>query len=140
LCLLMHGRYPPYSKWLGTAFAQLPGTAGELGASLAAAISAADWRTREQHLCQAYETVAALHNELGFTPPLDTQVRRFYERPYQVLDAARFTVALREAITDPRIRHLPLTGAIDQFTDSTDAIGRLGFLRACAGATILAEP
>src|SRR6516165_1548691 len=50
LCLLMHGRYPPYSKWLGTAFAQLPGTAGELGASLAAAISAADWRTREQHL------------------------------------------------------------------------------------------
>jgi len=140
LCLLMHGRYPPYSKWLGTAFAQLPGTAGELGASLAAAISAADWRTREQHLCQAYETVAALHNELEFTPPLDTQVRRFYERPYQVLDAARFTVALREAITDPRIRHLPLTGAIDQFTDSTDAIGRLGFLRACAGATILAEP
>ena len=139
LCLLMHRRYPLYSKWLGTAFAQLPGIAG-VGASLAAAISAADWRTREQHLCQAYETVAALHNELGFTPPLDTQVRRFYERPYQVLDAARFTVALREAITDPRIRHLPLTGAIDQFTDSTDAIGRLGFLRACAGATILAEP
>lgn len=24
LCLLMHRRYPPYSKWLGSAFASLP--------------------------------------------------------------------------------------------------------------------
>jgi Domain of unknown function (DUF4037) len=135
LCLLMHRRYPPYSKWLGTAFAQLPGTAG-VGAALAAAISAADWGGREQHMCRAYETIAAWHNELGSTPPLDTPVRRFYERPYQVIDAARFTAALREAIADPRVRNLPLTGAIDQFTDSTDALGRLGFLRACVGAAI----
>jgi hypothetical protein len=135
LCLLMEQRYPPYSKWLGTAFARLPGPAG-LGASLAGAISAGDWRTREQHLCQAYEAVAARHNELGFTPPLDTGVRRFYERPYQVIGADRFSTALREAITDPRLRHLPPTGAIDQFTDSTDALGRLGFLRVCARAAI----
>jgi Domain of unknown function (DUF4037) len=135
LSLLMHRRYPPYSKWLGTAFARLPGLAG-LGESLAAAVSARDWISREQHLCQAYSRVASSHNELGLTPPLDTQVRRFYERPYQVIDAARFTVALREVITDPRVRRLPLTGAIDQFTDSTDAAGRLGFLRACVGAAI----
>ncbi len=115
--------------------ADLTGLAG-LAASLAAAMSAADWRTREQHLCDAYETVAAWHNELGFTPPMDIRVRRFYERPYRVIDAARFTAALREAITDPQIRHLPLTGAIDQFTDSTDAIVRLGFLRVCARAAV----
>jgi hypothetical protein len=135
LGLLMRQRYPPYSKWLGTAFAQLPGAAG-LGASLATAISAGDWPTREQHMCQAYETIAAWHNELGFTPPLEIRVRRFYERPYQVIGAARFTAALREAIADPRLRHLPLTGAIDQFIDSTDALGRLPFLRACARAAI----
>jgi hypothetical protein len=135
LCLLMHQRYPPYSKWLGTAFARLPGAAG-LGTSLADAISAGDWRTREQHMCQAYETVAARHNELGFTPPLDTRVRRFHERPYQVIGADRFTAALREAITDPQLRHLPLTGAIDQFTDGTDALSRLRFLRACTRAAI----
>jgi len=138
LCLLMHRRYPPYSKWLGTAFARIPGLA-DLGGSLGAAISAGDWPTREQHLCRAYEKAASLHNELGLTPPLDTRVRGFYERPYQVIDAARFTAALREAITDPQVRNLPLTGAIDQFTDSTDAIGRLGFLRACVSAAI-AEP
>ena len=101
LCLLMHRRYPPYSKWLGTAVARLPDTAG-LIASLAAATSTGDWRTREQHLRDAYESIAAL----------------------------------REAITEPQVRRLPLTGAIDQFTDNTDAIGRLAFLRASVGAAI----
>jgi hypothetical protein len=135
LCLLMHRCYPPYSKWLGTAFAQLPGTS-ELTASLAGAISAGDWRTREQHLCRAYEAVAARHNQLGFTPPLNTRTRGFHDRPYQVIGATRFTAALREAITDPQIRHLPLAGAIDQFTDSTDAISDLRFLRASMEAAI----
>jgi hypothetical protein len=133
LCLLMHRRYPPYSKWLGTAFARLPDTAG-LTASLAAALSAGSWPAREQHLREAYQTVAALHNQLGLTRPLDTRTRGFYDRPYQVIDAARFTAALREAITDPQIRRLPPTGAIDQFVDSTDAAGDLRFLRACAVA------
>jgi Domain of unknown function (DUF4037) len=135
LCLLMHRRYPPYSKWLGTAFARLPGTAA-LAASLAAALSAGSWPAREQHMREAYETVAALHNHLGLTPPLDTRTRGFYDRPYQVIDAARFTAVLREAITDPQIRRLPPAGAIDQFVDSTDAAGDLRFLRVCAEAGI----
>jgi hypothetical protein len=137
LWLLMHRRYPPYSKWLGTAFARLPGTASaRLAASLAAAVTAGDWRTRERHLTRAYETAAALHNTLELTPPLDTRTRRFHDRPYQVIGAARFTAALRAAITDPRISRLPHTGAIDQFTDSTDAIADLRFTRACAEAAI----
>ncbi len=135
LCLLMHRRYPPYSKWAGTALARLPGTAG-LTASLAAAISADGWPGRERHLCQAYETVAALHNGLGLTPPLGTRTRRYYGRPYQVIGAGRFSAALREAIIDPRIRRLPPAGAADQFTDSTDAAGDLRLLRACAAAAI----
>jgi predicted N-acetyltransferase YhbS len=135
LVLLMHRRYPPYSKWLGTAFACLPGTAG-LAASLNAAMSAGSWPAREQHLRDAYETVAALHNQLGITPPLDTRTRRFHDRPYQVIAAARFTAALREAVTDPQVRRLPLTGAIDQFVDSTDAAGDLGLLSACARGAV----
>jgi hypothetical protein len=39
-------------------------------------------------------------------------------------------------VTDPRIRRLPLTGSADQFTDSTDAAGDLGLMRACAAAVI----
>jgi len=34
-----------------------------------------------------------------------------------------------KTITDPRVRHLPLAGAVDQFTDSTDAAGDPAFLR-----------
>lgn len=136
LCLLMYRRYPPYSKWLGTAFATLPGS-GRLAASLAAAISVANgWPAREQHLRDAYEAVAALHNQLGLTRPLDPRTRRFYSRPYQVIGGDRFAAALRERIADPRIRRLPATGAIDQFLDSTDAAGDLGLVRACAGAAI----
>jgi Domain of unknown function (DUF4037) len=133
LCLLMHRRYPPYSKWLGTAVARLPDTAG-LIASLTAAISVGGWPAREQRLREAYETVAALHNELGLTPRLDPRTRPFYDRPYQVIGAGRFTAALREAITDPAVRRLPPAGAVDQFIDSTDADGDLAFLRACVAA------
>ena len=135
LWLLMHRRYPPYSKWLGTAFARLPGTAG-LAASLAAALRAGDWRAREQHLTDAYQTVAARHNQLALTPPLDTRTSRFYDRPYQVIGAGRFAAALQAAITDPQLSRLPLIGAIDQFTDGTDAAGDLRFTRACVAAAI----
>jgi hypothetical protein len=133
LCLLMHRRYPPYSKWLGTAFAKTPGTAGP-AASLTAAVTARDRPDRQRHLSDAGEAVAALHNDLGLTPPLGTRTRRFYDRPYQVIGAARFTAALRAAITDPQVKRLPLTGAIDQFTGSTDAAGDVGLMRACAAA------
>jgi hypothetical protein len=135
LWLLMHRRYPPYSKWLGTAFARVAGTAG-LTASLTAALRAGDWRARERHLTDAYQTVAARHNQLALTPPLDTRTSRFYDRPYQVIGAGRFTAALLAAITDAQLSRLPLIGAIDQFTDSTDAAGDLRFTRACAAAAI----
>jgi hypothetical protein len=135
LCLLMHRRYPPYSKWLGTAFTRLPGAAA-LTASLTAAISAGGYQDRERHLGEALTAVAALHNKLELTPPLDTRTRRFYDRPFQVLGAARFSAALRDAISDPRVRHLPPAGAVDQFIDNTDAVGDLNFLRACTAAAI----
>jgi hypothetical protein len=133
LCLLMGRRYPPYSKWLGTAFARLPGAAA-LAPSLTAAVAATRWPDRQRHLIRAYETAAAWHNELGLTPPLDTRARGFFDRPYQVIDAERFAEALRQAIAGP-VRDLPVTGAVDQFIDSTDALGNAGLLRAAAAAS-----
>jgi hypothetical protein len=132
LCLLMRRRYPPYSKWLGTAFARLP-EAAALAPSLTAAVAATGWPDRQRHLTRAYETAAAWHNELGLTPPLDTRARGFFDRPYQVIDAERFAVALRQAIAGP-VRDLPVTGAVDQFIDSTDALGNAGLLHAAAAA------
>lgn len=121
LTLLMRRRYPPYSKWLGTAFARLPGTA-DLGDALARAVAGADWRRREEQLSLAYERIAALHNRLALTDPLSTKARPYFERPFQVIDADRFTRAFTATITDPRLRDLPPLGSIDQFADSTDLL------------------
>jgi hypothetical protein len=133
LWLLMNRRYPPYSKWLGTAFSRVPGTA-PLAASLAAALAATDWHHRERHLVQAYVTVAEAHNTLGLTEPLDPACRRYYDRPFQVPDAGRFAAALTETITDPGVRRLPPIGGADQFMDSTDALGELRYPRAVIAA------
>ncbi|WP_432851626.1 DUF4037 domain-containing protein [Amycolatopsis sp. CA-161197] len=119
LCLLMARRYPPYSKWLGSAFARLP-LAPELTPHLAGALAATSWQERETHLACAYETVAAQHNSLGLTEPIDPRTRGFHNRPYRVLGADRFVAAL----------HPGAIGAIDQWVDSTDVLGRHARTRA----------
>lgn len=119
LCLLMHRVYPPYSKWLGTAFAALP-PAQSLTPVLTDVLAARSWKAREQHLSAAYEITAGLHNDLALTPPLETRVRHYFQRPFEVLDAARFAHALTETISEPVLRELPPVGAIDQYVDSTD--------------------
>ena len=130
LTLLMRRSYPPYSKWLGSAFSRLAGVSAVLQPSLVGAVAARSWRDREQNLCAAYEAVASMHNDLGLTDPADTSVRPFHDRPYLVIDAGRFVAALRDSISADDIRRLPLTGAVDQFIDSTHAIGDPLLLRA----------
>ncbi|GHH37768.1 DUF4037 domain-containing protein [Amycolatopsis oliviviridis] len=126
LCLLMNRVYPPYSKWLGTAFAALP-CARALTPYLSGALSARGWQEREQHLSPAYEIAARLHNDLGLTEPIDGTVRYFHDRPFLVLDAYRFTDALVATISDAAVRALPPVGAIDQYVDSTDLTDRSHF-------------
>ena len=138
LCLLMDRCYPPYSKWLGTAFARSP--AGRLVAPhLAAALAAASWQAREPHLCHALQAAAGRHNELGLTAPVPAAARRFHDRPYLVLGSGRFATALQRSIADPFLRELPLAGAVDQFTDNTDALGDLAALRASMAARLRLE-
>lgn len=48
LTLLMHRRYPPYSKWLGSAFGRLPGIA-PLADVLRRAVTADDHRYEKTH-------------------------------------------------------------------------------------------
>ena len=112
LCLLMDRRYPPYSKWLGSAFART--SAGDrLTPVLTAALNATDWHTRETHLAAAYETVAGLHNQLRLTHRIDPTTRPYHSRPYRVLRADRFAEALMARVSDRTIRELPLPGPTD---------------------------
>jgi hypothetical protein len=136
LTLLMHRVYPPYSKWLGSAFARLPGVDQVLQPALFGAVTARSWPAREQNLSAAYEAVAALHNSLGLTAAVDGSVRPYFGRPYRVLDAGRFAAALRESIADERIRLLPPSGAVDEFVDSTNALGDPHLRRAAVSAQL----
>ncbi|WP_163509868.1 DUF4037 domain-containing protein [Fodinicola acaciae] len=115
LCLLMARVYPPYSKWLGSAFASLPGIE-PIRLALTGALAATEWRVRERFLGEAYEMVAARHNELRLTEPLDPRTRPYFSRPFRVIGAGRFVAALHATGS--------LAGAVDQFVDSTDVLGR----------------
>ncbi|MEV4382026.1 DUF4037 domain-containing protein [Streptosporangium sp. NPDC049644] len=131
LVLLLRRRYPPYAKWLGSAFARLSGTA-ELAEALSAAVAAGGWREREEHLGMVYRRVAALYNRMGVGPALEGSLRSYHRRPFQVIDAGRFADALGGAITDARVRALPPVGSVDQFGDCVDL---LADPRRCRAAT-----
>ncbi|MCI3272161.1 DUF4037 domain-containing protein [Streptomyces cylindrosporus] len=118
LGLLMDRRYPPYGKWLGTAFARTT-TGHHLAPVLTAAVTATDRRSREKHLSQAYEATADLHNQLDLT-----------DRVAQDARPERFAAALTARISDPAIKDLPPTGAIDQFVDDPEILTRPPLTRA----------
>lgn len=119
LCLLLSRRYAPYGKWLGSAFSRLP-VAARLTPSLRGVLAAQDHPTREGHLCDAYETVAMLHNATGLTGPLDPARRPCPRRRFFVLRAGRFAAALARTLTDPVLRETPPAGGVDQWADGTD--------------------
>jgi len=122
LCFLMERQYAPYIKWFGTAFGQLR-CAAELLPILFGVLKADAWPAREKHLTAAYEFVAEMHNALGITATLPTQVSSYYDRPFVVLHSDNFVEAIRAAIASEEVRALPAhIGSIDQFIDSTDVL------------------
>ena len=81
LSFLLERRYAPYSKWLGSAFAKLDSHA-EIGRALRDILAAENYDQREAALVSAVEALAARHNTLGVTSPLDATVRLFHGRPF----------------------------------------------------------
>jgi hypothetical protein len=123
MCFLQERRYAPYAKWLGSAFREL-GAFDELGQPLLELVAAADYETREARLVEAVERLAARHNRLGITAPVDETIGFFHDRPFRVLGSDRFYEACIAEVSDLWLRSLPPTGAIDQFVDSTDVLSK----------------
>jgi hypothetical protein len=121
LAFLLERRYAPYSKWLGFAFTRLEASTA-LGPILLEVLSAQDYAAREDALVRVVEELAVRHNAAGVTRPVEATVRLFHSRPFRVLGSARFVDACLERVTDPWLKSLPLTGAIDQFVDSVDVL------------------
>ncbi len=130
LCLLLARRYPPYSKWLGSAFSALP-EAAEVGPVLRRVLASPD----PQHdLAEAYRLVAVWQNRTGLAEELSPEPRPFHARPYPVLDAARYSGALLARVGDPALAGRPPVGSVDQFVDGTDALEHIGLVRDLARA------
>jgi hypothetical protein len=86
------------------------------------ALRAEGWREREAALCDAYEHCARRQNALGLAAAVDPTCRSFWDRPFRVLGAERFSDALFGALTDPEVAALPRIGSVDTFVDSTDVL------------------
>lgn len=118
LAILQGRRYPPYAKWLGSAVSRTPGT-GELRGRMRAALTAPP-DALGRAVVEVLVELGRRHNDLDITAPVDLEVSSFFERPYPVIWAERFSDALHERITDSRVRALPDDiGSIDTITDHT---------------------
>jgi len=131
LALLQVRRYAPYTKWLGTAFAEL-GHEDGLDRDLAVCVAATDVAARQEAMTRALESLARRHNALGLTEPLDPLRRAFHTRPVELIRCRRFVDALLDTVADPVLRGLPLVGSVDQLTDSTDLLDRPALARRLA--------
>ncbi|MBB4691841.1 DUF4037 domain-containing protein [Paractinoplanes abujensis] len=129
LQLLLTRHWPLYPKWL---LAALP--AGPATWHLTSALRAGTAHDRSDALCTTLEILAETQNELGLAAELPPNRREFFDRGYPVIGAARFAEALRTAITDPGLRARPLTGSIDQLTDSVPLLGNPAMCRAVTAA------
>jgi hypothetical protein len=130
LCFLLERKYPPYSKWLGTAFQRLPASA-TVQPSLTGLLAARDWQERDKLWSDLLAALIALHERAGLLTPGKYEPAPVYEgRPGTGLPQfdrggpppiPQLISDLRAPITDPRIRALsPRLGNINQLAASRD--------------------
>jgi hypothetical protein len=129
----MERQYAPYSKWFGTAFAQLA-CAKELMPIFDAVLRSGTWNEREGHLSKAYLAALRMHNTLKITGHIEETIQPFYTRPYLVPGSGRVVSALYGVIQSQAVLKLPKNvGAIDQFVNSTDVICSMEKVRKLKG-------
>ena len=122
LAFLLERRYAPWDQWLARGLTRLRG-ASRLAPLLSRALSAYDWTQRELRLMDSYAILAALHNNLGLTDPLETMSER-NERNFLTIHADRFAEALAARIEDEELKTLlpALVGGVDQLLASDEAL------------------
>lgn len=113
ICFLCCGRYAPYSKWFGTAFAELP-IDPEIGRSIQAALAANTLDERETAMVQAQLLTAALQDQTGMAPPQNLQPVSYFGRNIRVIYADRMANALKDSLRGTELEGVPLIGSMSQ--------------------------
>ncbi|HLX48681.1 MAG TPA: DUF4037 domain-containing protein [Streptosporangiaceae bacterium] len=120
LAFALSRRWPPYPKWRGTVFRELP-VAADLAGPLATAVTAPGWRERECGLASACEVLLSLQRARGLPGPT-AAVTAFWDRPYRTVDEA-VPRALLADISDPQVASLPPgIGSIEQWAGNVDLL------------------
>ncbi len=133
LAFLLERQYAPWDQWLARSLTGLR-HASRLAPLLSRALSAYDWTQRESRLIDAYAILAALHNGLGLTAPLETMSERG-PRDFLTIHADRFAAALAEKIVDEELKPLlpALAGGIDQLVSSDEVLLDPGLINRLSG-------
>lgn len=118
LAFLYCRRYAPYSKWFGTAFAQLP-IDPRIRAAIKAAVGADTIEVREAQIVLAQKLMADWHTSLGITAPVDVRVELYYDRDIQVIYADKIAGAVHDALGASPLAQLPLIGTLSEVANFT---------------------
>jgi Domain of unknown function (DUF4037) len=122
LAFLVHRRWPPYSKWLGTLLAAIP-SGGELSSGLRDVTAGTDWRDREDAVGRVAELLLAVQRDRGLPAPRPA-LNPYWNRAYRHINVA-IPDALTAGISDPELARLPADmGSIEQWVDHVELLQR----------------
>ena len=116
LCFLYCRQYAPYSKWFGTGFSHLP-VEKPIKHAIHQALTAADSTARENALVLAQHLVAELHNSLGITAPVSTEITDYYGREIKVIFCDQIAEAVQETLRGTVLAHIPLIGSMSEIAN-----------------------
>ena len=127
IAFYLERRYPPYAKWLGSAFERLA-CAPRLGDAFREVVTAPDWGARDRAWTYALHGLLALHVEQGLLAPGRYAPGPVYAgRPgtgiaqIQGATIGALVDEIRAPIADPDVRALPRRlGSVNQMLSSRD--------------------
>lgn len=122
LAFLVHRRWPPYEKWLGTALRGWPGGAA-LADVLEGAMTAARWQDREEAMSSAAEQLLDVQRDRGVPVPRPA-LNQYWDRPYRHVNPSVIR-GLRENIRSPELTGLSVeAGSIEQWVGNVEMLAR----------------
>lgn len=103
ICFYTERKYIPYSKWFSKAFNNLK-CSEELSPIFTKILSCDDVSIVEGLICEGYQKVIALQNNLNICKGVELKVQSYYGRPYKVVFTEEVVEALKNSIEDSYLK------------------------------------